>query len=111
DSNGNPESVLSYDQMLDDIMFYWVTNSGASSARMYTENSDLTFNSVPLTLPVAVTVFPGEIITPPKHWAEQTYSNLYYWNRAPRGGHFAAFEQPTIFVGELRKAFARKYTA
>lgn len=111
DSNGNPESVLSYDQMLDGIMFYWVTNSGASSARMYTENFDLTFNSVPLSLPVAVTVFPGEIITPPKHWAEQTYSNLYYWNRASRGGHFAAFEQPTIFVDELRKAFARKHTA
>ena len=106
DSKGNPESVLSYDQMLDDIMMYWVTNSGAASARMYAENFDLSFAAVPLDIPVAVTVFPGEIFTPPRAWAEQTYRKLYYWNRAPKGGHFAAFEQPTIFVAEMRKAFA-----
>ncbi|WP_061959244.1 epoxide hydrolase family protein [Cupriavidus pauculus] len=105
DSNENPESVLSYDQMLDNIMFYWVTNTGASSARMYAENADLTFASVPLDIPVAVTVFPGEIYTPPRHWCEQTYSKMFYWNRAPKGGHFAAFEQPKIFVEELRAAF------
>jgi len=108
DTNGNPESVLTYDQMLDNIMLYWVTNSGASSARMYTENADLTFGSVQLDIPVAVTVFPGEIYTPPKQWSERTYRKLYYWNRVERGGHFAAFEQPGIFVSELRSAFASK---
>lgn len=97
--------MLSYDQMFDNIMFYWVTNTGASSARMYAENADLTFASVPLDIPVAVTVFPGEINTPPRHWCEQTYSRMFYWNRAPKGGHFAAFEQPKIFVEELRAAF------
>jgi pimeloyl-ACP methyl ester carboxylesterase len=106
DSQGKPENVLSYDQMLDDIMFYWVTNSGTSSAWMYAEHRDLTFNAVHLDLPVAVTVFPGEIFTPPKEWAERAYSHMIYWNRAARGGHFAAFEQPTIFVSEVRAAFS-----
>lgn len=111
DSGENPESVLTYDQMLDNVMFYWVTNSGASSARMYAENADLTFGSVPLEIPVAVTVFPGEIYTPPKHWCEQTYSKMFYWNRAQHGGHFAAFEQPKIFVSEIRAAFASRQRA
>lgn len=110
DSGGHPESVFSLDQMLDNIMFYWLTNSGASSARMYAENFDLTFGSVPVRLPVAVTVFPGEIFTPPKAWAAETYRNMYYWNRVSKGGHFAAFEQPEVFVDELRKAFASRRT-
>lgn len=105
DSDGRAEQVLSFDQILDDVMMYWVTNSGASSARMYAEHADLTFTAVPLDLPVAVSVFPGEIFTPPKRWAEQAYGRLIYWNRVPRGGHFAAFEQPRLFVAELRKAF------
>jgi microsomal epoxide hydrolase len=106
DSNGNPESVFTYDQMLDDIMFYWITDSGASSARMYTENADLTFFSVPVDIPVAVSTFPGEIFTTPKAWSERTFSRLIYWNRTARGGHYAAFEQPEIFVGEVRAAFS-----
>lgn len=106
DSKGEPERVLDYDQMLDGIMMYWVTNSGAASARMYAENFDLSFASVTLDIPVAVTIFPGEIFTPPRAWGEQTYSQLVYWNRVDKGGHFAAFEQPAIFVEELRRAFA-----
>ena len=106
DSNGNPESVFTYDQMLDDIMFYWITDSGASSARMYTENADLTFFSVPVDIPVAVSTFPGEIFTTPKAWSERTFSKLIYWNRTAKGGHYAAFEQPEIFVGEVRAAFS-----
>lgn len=107
DSKGGPESVFSYDQMLDNIMFYWVTNSGASSARIYAEHPGLTFTSVPVEIPVAVSIFPGEIYTPPKAWAEKTYSNMFYWNRTAQGGHFAAFEQPQIFAAEVRAAFSK----
>jgi microsomal epoxide hydrolase len=106
DSDGNAESVFSYDQILDNIMLYWVTNSGASSARMYAEHPGLNFGAVPVDLPVAVSVFPGEIYTPPKAWAEKAFSQLIYWNKADKGGHFAAFEQPQIFARELRAAFA-----
>lgn len=108
DSGGEPERVFTYDQMLDNIMMYWVTNSGASSARMYAEHPGLTFAAVPLDIPVAVSVFPGEIYTPPRAWAERAFSQMYYWNRTERGGHFAAFEQPAIFVSEVRAAFASK---
>lgn len=106
DSDGTAESVFSYDQILDNIMLYWVTNSGASSARMYAEHPGLNFGAIQLDLPVAVSVFPGEIYTPPKAWAERAYSNLIYWNKAEKGGHFAAFEQPEIFVNEVRAAFS-----
>ncbi|MFJ2408274.1 epoxide hydrolase family protein [Pseudomonas sp. NPDC087814] len=106
DSDGTAESVFSYDQILDNIMLYWVTNSGASSARMYAEHPGLNFGAIQLDLPVAVSVFPGEIYTPPKAWAERAYSNLIYWNKAEKGGHFAAFEQPKIFVNEVRAAFS-----
>lgn len=106
DTDGDPEAVFSYDQMLDNIMFYWVTNSGASSARMYAEHPGLTFAAVPVDIPVAVSVFPGEIYTPPRIWAEKTFKNMFYWNRPKAGGHFAAFEQPNIFVEELRSAFS-----
>ncbi|HKT98840.1 MAG TPA: hypothetical protein VJS30_20290 [Paraburkholderia sp.] len=82
-------------------------NSGASSARMYAEHPGLTFASVPLDIPVGVSVFPGEIYTPPKEWAERTYANMFYWNRATKGGHFAAFEQPKIFAAEVRAAFSK----
>jgi len=107
DSNGVAENVFSYDQMLDNIMFYWLTNTGASSARIYAEHPGLTFAAVPVDIPVAVSVFPGEIYTPPKEWAERAFSNMFYWNRAAKGGHFAAFEQPQVFVVEIRAAFAK----
>ncbi|MFC3944060.1 epoxide hydrolase [Pseudomonas gingeri NCPPB 3146 = LMG 5327] len=105
-SDGKAEGVFSNDQILDNITLYWLTNSGASSARMYAEHPGLNFGAVPLELPVAVSVFPGEIYTPPKEWAEQAYSNLIYWNRVSKGGHFAAFEQPALFVAEVRAAFS-----
>lgn len=107
DSNGVAENVFSYDQMLDNIMFYWLTNTGASSARIYAEHPGLTFAAVPVDIPVAVSVFPGEIYTPPKEWAERAFSNMFYWNRAAKGGHFAAFEQPQVFAAEIRAAFAK----
>ncbi|MRX07172.1 epoxide hydrolase [Pseudoduganella sp. FT25W] len=106
DNQDGPEQVFSYDQMLNNIMFYWLTNSGASSARMYAEHPGLNFGAVPVDIPVAVSVFPREIYTPPRSWAERTYSQMIYWNRPEKGGHFAAFEQPATFVSELRAAFA-----
>jgi len=107
DNNGSPEDELSRDQMLDDISLYWFTNTAASSARIYWENKGSSFSGGKLTLPVAATVFPREIYRAPKSWAEQTYSNLIYWNEAEHSGHFAAFEQPNIFVEEMRSAFRK----
>jgi pimeloyl-ACP methyl ester carboxylesterase len=93
--------------MLDNIMLYWLTDSGASSARLYAESFTTDFSTQKLDLPVAVSLFPGELFRPPRKWGERVYSKLYYWNEAlPRGGHFAAFEQPALFTAELRRAFA-----
>jgi hypothetical protein len=93
--------------MLDNISLYWFTNTAASSPRIYWENSGGSFSGGKLSLPVAATVFPREIYRAPKSWAEQTYSNLIYWNEAKQGGHFAALEQPAIFVEEMRSAFRK----
>jgi len=105
DSNRNPESVLSRDAMLDDIMLYWLTATAASAARLYAESADHTGRQV-VDIPVGVSVFPGEIYQPPRIWGERTYPKLFYWNRVARGGHFAAFEQPALFTAELRACFA-----
>ncbi len=107
DNTSSPEDALSRDRMLDNISLYWFTNTAASSARIDWENKDASFSGGRLSLPVAVTVYPREIYRPPKSWAEQTYSNLIYWNEAEHGGHFAAFEQPDIFVEEMRSAFRK----
>ena len=106
DSDGNPEAVLRKDAMLDDISLYWFTRTGTSSARLYRESFGKDFATQKLDIPVAVSVFPAELYRPLKKWGERVYSKLIYWNEAPRGGHFAAFEQPAIFVTEVRKAFA-----
>ena len=98
---------LSNDEMLDNIMLYWLTNTGASSARLYFESFATDFSRQELNMPVAVSVFPGEAYKPPKVWGERTYSKLVYWNETTQGGHFAAFEQPDLFVAELRKSFAQ----
>ncbi|WP_010184613.1 epoxide hydrolase family protein [Sphingomonas sp. PAMC 26605] len=106
DSNHNPESVISRDAMLDDIMLYWITGSGASSARLYAENSGDQESRRVVDIPVGVSIFPGEIYRPPRIWGERTYPKLFYWNRVAKGGHFAAFEQPALFTSELRTCFA-----
>ncbi|NGZ88140.1 epoxide hydrolase family protein [Duganella aceris] len=106
DSGNDPESVLSRDEILDNITLYWLTGSGASSARLYAESFSTDFSTQKLDLPVAVSIFPGELYRPPRKWGERVYSKLYYWNEAARGGHFAAFEQPQLFTTELRRAFA-----
>ena len=98
---------LTNDEMLDNIMVYWLTNTAASSARLYFESFATDFSRQQLDIPVAVSVFPGETFVPPRVWGERTYSKLVYWNEAAQGGHFAAFEQPELFVAELRKSLAQ----
>lgn len=105
-SGGEPERVLTRDEMLDDISLYWLTGSGTSAAQIYWEDHSNNFNAVDIaTMPVAVTVFPGEIYRAPRSWAERCYHNLIYFNEADNGGHFAAWEQPQLFVEEVRSAF------
>lgn len=105
ENDGLPESALSIDQILDTITLYWLTNTATSSARLYWESLRTSFGDEKIDTPTACTIFPGELRRPPKKWAERTFNNLIYWNRAARGGHFAAFEQPEIFTEELRNAF------
>jgi pimeloyl-ACP methyl ester carboxylesterase len=109
-SGGDPEKSLTKDEMLDDITLYWLTNTGASGARLYWENSNNNFNVVEqktteISVPVGVTVFPGEIYRAPKSWAERAYPKLTYFNVVDKGGHFAAWEQPELLAAELRAAF------
>ncbi|GAA3065248.1 epoxide hydrolase family protein [Streptomyces glomeratus] len=104
-SGGDPERVLTKDEMLDDITLYWLTNTAVSSARLYWENNANNFNAVSVSIPAAITVFPGEIYQAPLSWAERSYHKLIYFNKAHSGGHFAAWEVPDIFTNELRAAF------
>ena len=107
DNQGAPEDALSRDTILDNVMLYWLTASGASSARMYWQSfGTIGKGSFQVDLPAGVSTFPREITKAPRKWAERTLRNLVYWNDCERGGHFAAWEQPGIFVGELRKCFA-----
>jgi pimeloyl-ACP methyl ester carboxylesterase len=108
-SGGQPEKVLTRDEMLDDISLYWLTNTETSSSRSYWDAAQLgggpfTARDIPKT-PVAVTVFPGEIYQAPKSWAERNYHNLVYFNVVDKGGHFAAWEEPELFASEIRAAF------
>ncbi len=107
DNKRDPAEAISVDHMLDDISLYWLTDTAASSARLYFESWGKDFGRMPIDLPVAVSIFKGDFFTPPKVWGDQTYSKLFYWNEVPKGGHFAALEQPELFVDELRKSFAQ----
>jgi pimeloyl-ACP methyl ester carboxylesterase len=107
DNRFAPFDGISTDRLLDDITLYWLTDSGASSARLYYESFAKDFARMPLDLPVAVSIFKGDFFTPPKSWGQQTYSQLIYWAEVPKGAHFAAFEQPELFVAELRKSLAQ----
>jgi pimeloyl-ACP methyl ester carboxylesterase len=107
DNKGDPAEVISVDHMLDGITLYWLTDTAASSARLYYESFRKDFGRMSLELPAAVSIFKGDMFTPPKVWGERTYSKLFYWNEAPKGGHFAALEQPDLFVAELRKSLAQ----
>ncbi len=105
-TGGEPERELTKDEMLDDISLYWLTNTATSSAQLYWENNANNFNAVDISLPAAVTVFPGEIYRAPRSWAESSYHNLIYFHEADKGGHFAAWEQPGVFAQEVRAAFS-----
>jgi len=104
DCDGHPENALSRDEMLDNIMLYWLTASGASSARLYWESFG-SFSAGNVETPTGCSVFPKEIFVCSRRWAEGRYKNIIYWNELDKGGHFAAFEQPELFVNELRNCF------
>ncbi|MDX3760196.1 hypothetical protein ACWDBO_34365 [Streptomyces mirabilis] len=93
---------LTRDDVLHNITLFWLTNTAISAARLYAENKTSFFGINGVTLPVAVSVFPDELYQAPKSWAEQAYSNLVHYNRLPKGGHFAAWEQPELLVEETR---------
>jgi pimeloyl-ACP methyl ester carboxylesterase len=99
--NGHPGG-LSRDDVLDNITLYWLTNTPISSARLYWENKYPFFGIKGVKLPVAVSVFPDEVYEAPKSWTQKAYPNLIYFNKLDKGGHFAAWEQPMLFVDELR---------
>jgi pimeloyl-ACP methyl ester carboxylesterase len=104
DCDGHPENVLTKDQLLDNVMFYWLPGAGASSARLYWES----FRNPrldPVAVPAGISYFPHEIVRLPRSWAEGRYTDLRYWNQLDKGGHFAAFEQPALFTDEIRKFF------
>ena len=96
---------LTRDEILDNITLYWLTNTGVSASRLYWEYKGGFFNAKGVSIPVAVTVFPGEQYQAPRSWTERAYPNLVYYNEVDKGGHFAAWEQPQLFASELRAAF------
>ncbi len=106
DCNGHPENILGRDELLDNVMLYWVTATAASSARLYWESFGPGRRAVhKINVPTGVAVYPKEIVTPVRRWMEDTYTDIRHWREMPRGGHFAAFEQPALFVEDVRAWF------
>jgi pimeloyl-ACP methyl ester carboxylesterase len=104
DCNGHPENVLGRDELLDNVMLYWLPGTGASSARLYWE-SFRTLSLDPVRVPVGCSIFPKEIFRTSRRWAEKRFEKLVYFNELEKGGHFAAFEQPEAYVREVRSCF------
>jgi len=109
--DGEPSGGLTRDTVLDNITLYWLTSTGASTSRIYWETgaaAKASFKNPPphVKLPVAYTVFPDELFQAPRHWVKHAYHNLVYYNEAPKGGHFAAWEEPEVFATEMRAAFS-----
>ncbi len=104
DRGASPEDCFGRDELLDNVSVYWFTATGASSARLYWE-SFANFGDGEVTIPTACSIFPNEIIRASRRWAAKRYTNIYYWNELDRGGHFAAFEQPKLFIQEMQNAF------
>jgi epoxide hydrolase len=113
DCDGHPENVISRDRLLDSVMLYWLPRTGASSARLYWESirqvDDWISREVPdsIDVPTGCSVFPKEIQRPSRRWAERRFTDIRHWGEPPRGGHFAAMEQPELFVEELRAFFGQ----
>ena len=107
DCDGHPEHVLTRDELLDNVMLYWLPGTGASSARLYWESFEKSFTDASGTIdvPTGCSIFPKEIIRISRRWAETRFTDIRYWNELDKGGHFAAFEQPEAYVGELRSFF------
>ncbi len=111
DCDGHPENVLTRDELLDNVMLYWLPGTGASSARLYWESSRQVNEWISgptgdtVAVPTGCSIFPKEIQRPSRRWAEKRFLDIRYWNEPDRGGHFAAFEQPDLFVEELRAFF------
>jgi pimeloyl-ACP methyl ester carboxylesterase len=113
DCDGRIENVLTRDELLDNLMLYWLPRTGASSARLYWESfaqvsewiSGPTLDTI--TIPTGCSVFPKELQRPSRRWAEKRFTDIRYWNEPEKGGHFAAFEQPQLFVHEVRSCFAQ----
>ncbi len=105
DCDGHPENAISRDELLDNVMLYWATETATSSARIYWESFRRSRSSEPIAIPSGFTVYPKEIVPPVRSWAEAGFTNIVYWAEQPKGGHFAAFEQPEAFVADVR-AFA-----
>jgi epoxide hydrolase len=111
DCDGHPENVLTRDELLDNLMLYWLPRAGASSARLYWESirrvneliAGATLDAV--DVPTGCSIFPKELQRPSRRWAERRFGDIRYWGEPPRGGHFAAFEQPELFVDEVRACF------
>ena len=106
DCDGHPENVLTRDELLDNVMMYWLPASAASSARLYWQSFGLiTRPHDQIHVPVGVSIFPHEIFRASRRWAEARYTKLVHYRQLPKGGHFAAFEQPETFIDEVRSAF------
>jgi pimeloyl-ACP methyl ester carboxylesterase len=102
--DGQPEG-LTRDDVLDNVTLYWLTNTAISSARLYWESKLAFFAPKKVTIPVAVSAFPDELYQAPQSWTERAYPRLIYYHKLDKGGHFAAWEQPELFVSEMRAAF------
>ena len=103
--DGHSAGALTRNDVLDNITLYWLTNSAISSARLYWESKVNLYLPANVSIPAAVTVFPGESFQAPRSWTERAYHKLIYYHRADKGGHFAAWEQPELFGTEIRAAF------
>jgi pimeloyl-ACP methyl ester carboxylesterase len=108
--DGQPSGNLTREHIVDNIMLYWLTGTGASAARSYWEEAQENARAVgqaptPVSIPVGFTTFPGEIWRTPRSWVERAYPNTVYFNEVDKGGHFAAWEEPDLFATELRAAF------
>ena len=107
DCNGHPENVLTKDELLDNVMVYWLNQAGASSARIYWESFGSAAAGVQISVPMGATIFPKEIFRTSRRFAEKMYTNIIHWNVEDTGGHFAAFEQPEVYVDEVRACFTQ----
>jgi epoxide hydrolase len=111
DCDGNLENVITRDELLDNVMLYWLPGAGASSARLYWESFKQVWNRLSrssddrVTVPTGGSIFPNDVPRPSRRWAEKRFTDIRYWNELDKGGHFAAFEQPELFVDEVRSFF------